>query len=381
MKPKIAIFINSLAGGGAERVTSYLLSYLADKGYTIILVLTTPNISYPVPKEIIIYHLDNAPESESGIIKLLKLPLLAYKYARFLKTNHITHSFSLLSRPCYINIMARWFSNHKFKLIISERNYPTLQYSGLHAQARINRFLVRWLYPKADLIISNAKASATDLINNFGVRKEKVKTIYNPIDIDRIKAIEKKEDFFDSNFINAVSIGRLVKEKNHTFLLDAVLPFKNLRLYIFGEGVQRPELEKKMVKLGLENRVFLMGFESNPFQYLKTADFFLFGSLNEGFPNVLMEAMCCGLPIISTNCKSGPDEMLELENPKQDDIMITKYGILTPVNNVELMKKALHYVINNSSFLDNCKPNLQKRIKAFKRESILENYTKTILKT
>jgi N-acetylgalactosamine-N,N'-diacetylbacillosaminyl-diphospho-undecaprenol 4-alpha-N-acetylgalactosaminyltransferase len=270
--------------------------------------------------------------------------------------------------------MARWFTNHNYKLIISERNYPSIQYSGSHAQAKINRFLVKWLYPKADLIISNAKASANDLIDNFGTQKQRTKTIYNPIDINEINTIQKKEGFFDSNFINAVSIGRLVKEKNHTFLIDAVLPFKNLRLYIFGEGVQRPELEKKMVKLGLENRVFLMGFESNPFQYLKTADLFLFGSLNEGFPNVLMEAMCCGLPIISTNCKSGPDEMLELENPKQDDIMITKYGILTPVNNVELMQKALKYVIKNPSFLLDCKPNLLKRIRFFEKKSILNQY-------
>jgi N-acetylgalactosamine-N,N'-diacetylbacillosaminyl-diphospho-undecaprenol 4-alpha-N-acetylgalactosaminyltransferase len=379
MKPKIAIFINSLAGGGAERVTSYLLSYLTDKGYTIILVLTTPNISYPVPKEVIIYNLDNAPESESGIIKLLKLPLLAYKYARFLKTHRITHSFSLLSRPCYINIMARWFSNHKFKLIISERNYPSLQYSGSHTQAKINRFLVKWLYPKADLVVSNAKASAVDLIKNFNIKKERAITIYNPIDIEKINTIEKKENFFDSEYTNAITIGRLVKEKNHTFLLDAIIPFDKLRLYIFGEGELREALESKILKLGLEHRVFLMGFDNNPYQYLKAADFFLFGSLNEGFPNVLMEAMCCGLPIISTNCKSGPDEMLELENPKQDDIMITKYGILTPVNNVALMQKALHYVITKPNFLENCKPHLLKRIQNFNLNYILNQYAEILI--
>jgi N-acetylgalactosamine-N,N'-diacetylbacillosaminyl-diphospho-undecaprenol 4-alpha-N-acetylgalactosaminyltransferase len=92
-----------------------------------------------------------------------------------------------------------------------------------------------------------------------------------------------------------------------------------------------------------------------------------------------MEAMCCGLPIISTNCKSGPDEMLELENPKQDDIMITKYGILTPVNNVALMQKALHYVITKPNFLENCKPHLLKRIQNFNLNYILNQYAEILI--
>ncbi|GLU44891.1 glycosyltransferase [Allomuricauda sp. NBRC 101325] len=378
-KQKIAIYINSLSGGGAERVTSYLLPYLVNKGHDVVLVLTEEKLAYPVPQEVPIHFLAKSKEKESGVLKLLKLPWLAFKYARFLKKENITHSFSLLTRPCYVNIMARWFTKHPYKLIISERNFPSMQYGGNGVQAKINRFLVNRLYSKADLVISNAKASAVDLVENFGVSEERTKTIYNPIDIDKIAAINKRDGFFDPNYINAVSIGRLVPEKNHNLLLDALVPFKNLRLYIFGEGELRPQLESKIKNLGLDNQVFLMGFENNPFQYLKTADFFLFGSLNEGFPNVLLEAMCCGLPIISTNCKSGPDEMLELKESRTDDIMFTDYGILTPVNHLECMQKALDYVLNHPEFLDNCKPNLHRRVQDFKREPILEEYRKIIL--
>ncbi|NYJ28034.1 glycosyltransferase [Allomuricauda sp. ARW1Y1] len=375
---KIAIFINSLAGGGAERVTSYLLPYLVNKGHAVVLVLTEEELAYPVPKEVPIHYLDKSGKNESGVAKLLKLPWLAYRYAHFLRNENITHSFSLLTRPCYINIMARWFTSHPYKLMVSERNFPSMQYGGNHLQARINNFLVKRLYPKADLVVSNAKASAQDLVDNFGVAKERTRTIYNPIDIDKIQQMEAIQDFFDSNYVNAVSIGRLVPEKNHTFLLDAVLPFNHLRLYIFGEGELRKSLEEKIQGLGLENRVFLMGFESNPFQYLKAADFFLFGSLNEGFPNVLMEAMCCGLPIVSTNCKSGPDEMMELNESKTDDIMFTDYGILTPVNDVACMQKALEYVLEHPEFLQACKPNLLQRIQDFRREPILEAYHQLI---
>ncbi|MHA7864096.1 glycosyltransferase [Flagellimonas marinaquae] len=375
---KIAIFINSLAGGGAERVTSYLLPYLVNKGHAVVLVLTEEELAYPVPKEVPIHYLDKSGKNESGVAKLLKLPWLAYRYAQFLRNENITHSFSLLTRPCYINIMARWFTSHPYKLMVSERNFPSMQYGGNHLQARINNFLVKRLYPKADLVVSNAKASAQDLVDNFGVAKERTRTIYNPIDIDKIQQMEAIQDFFDPNYVNAVSIGRLVPEKNHTFLLDAVLPFNHLRLYIFGEGELRKSLEEKIQGLGLENRVFLMGFESNPFQYLKAADFFLFGSLNEGFPNVLMEAMCCGLPIVSTNCKSGPDEMMELKEAKTDDIMFTDYGILTPVNDVTCMQKALEYVLEHPEFLKACKPNLLQRIQDFRREPILEAYHQLI---
>lgn len=375
---KIAIFINSLAGGGAERATSYLLPYLVNKGHAVVLVLTEEELAYPVPKEVPIHYLDKSGKNESGVAKLLKLPWLAYRYAQFLRNENITHSFSLLTRPCYINIMARWFTSHPYKLMVSERNFPSMQYGGDHLQARINNFLVKRLYPKADLVVSNAKASAQDLVDNFGVAKERTRTIYNPIDIDKIQQMEAIKDFFDPNYVNAVSIGRLVPEKNHTFLLDAVLPFNHLRLYIFGEGELRKSLEEKIQGLGLENRIFLMGFERNPFQYLKAADFFLFGSLNEGFPNVLMEAMCCGLPIVSTNCKSGPDEMMELKEAKTDDIMFTDYGILTPVNDVACMQKALEYVLEHPEFLQACKPNLLQRIQDFRREPILEAYHQLI---
>ena len=162
-------------------------------------------------------------------------------------------------------------------------------------------------------------------------------------------------------------------------MIDAVAPFKNARLYIFGEGELREDLEEQIDNLGISERVFLMGFESNPFQYLKVADIFVFSSNHEGFPNVIMEAMACGLPIITTNCKSGPDEIMELNETKSDDIMLTDYGILSPVENVELFKKGLSYCLEHPDYLAQCRINVKKRIQDFKREPILELYTAHIL--
>ncbi|OQD43084.1 glycosyltransferase [Croceivirga radicis] len=376
---KISIFIYSLAGGGAERAMSYLLNYLEEHQYPVVLVLMNDTIAYPIPSTIDTYYLEKSNPNESGILKLLKLPYLAFKYARLLKTLQITHSFSLLTRPCYINIMARWFTKHQYKLIISERSFPTKQYAGNHLQAKINRFMVKWLYPKADAILSNAKASKIDLVTHFKIPKEKISYIYNPIDLDKISGIVPNNDFYDSNYINLVTVGRLMTVKNHSFLIKAMEPFKNVRLYIFGDGELYDQLKTQIMALNLENNVFLMGFEQNPFTYLKAADIFVLSSIFEGFPNVLMEALSCGLPVISTNCQSGPDEMLELEQATDQDIMFTKYGILTPVNNLELMQKAIAFMIANPEFRKSCTENAPKRIKAYDKNHILKQYCEYIL--
>ena len=369
----------SMAGGGAERVMSYLLPHLKKNGHDVVLVLMNDTLAYPIPDEVPVHYIEKSKGDEPGIFKFIKLPWLAFRYAKLLRRLQITHSFSLLTRPCYINIMARWFTRHPYKLMVSERNYPSMQYGYNDAQSKINTFLVKKLYPQADLVVSNARASAVDLIENFNVDSNKTRVIYNPIDLDKINAITPITNFFDTEYINLVSVGRLQVVKNQKLLVQAVAPFSKVRLYIFGEGELRQELEEQILKLSLTDRVFLMGFESNPFQYLKSADFFIFGSNHEGFPNVLLEAMCCGLPILTTNCKSGPDEIMELKNPENDDIMITDYGILTPVGNLEVLKKGLSYCLEHPEYLKSCRIRVMERIQDFKREPILEAYTHHIL--
>ena len=296
------------------------------------------------------------------------------KYAKLLNQLQITHSFSLLSRPNYINILAGYFTSHPYRMIISERNFPSIQYGDNDIQSKVNRLMVKTLYNKADLIISNARASAKDLSENFKCDPKKIKHIYNPIDIRRINEIRSKENFFDPEYFNLVSVGRLEVQKNHQLIIHAMKDFPKARLYILGRGVLKKELESLIDSLDIKNRVFLMGFDPNPYQYLKGADLFVLSSNHEGFPNVLLEAMCCGLPILSTNCKSGPDEMLELSDPKEDEIMITSYGVLVPVGSLEHMKEGLAYCMGDQGFLEACSRNVKKRIMAYEKETILNSY-------
>lgn len=376
----IAIFIYSLSNGGAERVVSYLLPYLQKHGHNVHLVLMNEKISYPIPKDLQIHHLENSIPNESGFFKFIKLPFLAYKYGKLLKKLKITHSFSLLSRPNYINLMSATFTRHHSKVIISERNYPSLQYGYGDMQSKINNYLVKRLYPKADLVIGNSEANVKDLVENYGIKKDISRVIQNPIDIDVIEGIPPKNDFFDTSSINLITVGRLEPQKNYHLLLDTIAQVPNVRLFILGKGILENELREKVKRKNLQDRISFLGYDSNPYQYLKKADLFIFGSNHEGFPNVLLEAMCCGLPILTTNCKSGPDEIMDFKDTVKDDIMITPYGILTPVDNVSLMIKGLNYFIQNRDYMRSCKEQVKLRINNFAKDEILRRY-ETVLKS
>ncbi|SDE76316.1 N-acetylgalactosamine-N,N'-diacetylbacillosaminyl-diphospho-undecaprenol 4-alpha-N-acetylgalactosaminyltransferase [Pricia antarctica] len=370
----IAIFIYSMSGGGAERVVSYLLPYLKKQNHTVHLILMNTTMSYALPDDIPMHYLEKSKANENGIFKFLKLPFLAYKYAKLSKKLQLTHSFSLLSRPNYVNVLMRHFNKRPPKIIVSERNYASMIYGYGDMQSKINNFLVKSLYPKADLVIGNSKANVKDLVENYGIKKELTAVIENPIDLQKIEEIDPLPNFFDDAFFNMVSVGRFDPVKNQQLLIKALAAFPNARLYLLGKGILGNDLRKLVEDENLSDRVHFLGFDANPYKYLKSADLFVFGSNHEGFPNVLLEAMACGLPILTTNCKSGPDEIMELDKPAVDALMKTPYGILTPVDDVDLMAKGMAYFMENPEYLQSCKINVSQRIKAFEKEGILKAY-------
>ena len=165
-KKRLSILIYSLASGGAERVVSILLNELPNK-YDITLVLMKNKIEYDIPKEIKIAFLEDSDPYESGIAKLLKLPYLGFRYKRFCKENQITVSLSFMNRPNYINIFAKLFGN-RARTIISERAMPSLQHK-VGIQGKINRFLIKQLYPYSDVVTANSMGNSLDLRDNFGI--------------------------------------------------------------------------------------------------------------------------------------------------------------------------------------------------------------------
>lgn len=373
---RLGILIYSLSGGGAERVVSYLVSYCIKNNIDVHLILMNTSIKYDIPKETNIHYLEKSKASESGIIKALKIPFLAYKYAKLVKKLELTHSLSFLTRPSFVNVLSRKFTKYNYKVITNERAFPSLQYSYKGFQSTFNKKMIKSLYKKSEMVISNSYGNASDLVDNFEVPSKKMQVIHNPIDLEKINKIEPIKGFFDASKFNMVTLGRLDIGKNHIMLIKALHKLQNplLKLYIFGVGNMQEELEDLINKLDINAQVILMGFDPNPYKYLKSADLFVFGSNHEGFPNVLLEAMACHLPILSTNCQSGPSEIMELKKEKDNNIMLTDYGILTPIKHVDAMAKGMDYFVSHKEFIQDCIKNGQKRIKDFEKDRILKEY-------
>lgn len=347
MRKKLAILIYSMASGGAEKVISILLREF--KSYEITLVLMNDKIDYTLPDGLNICYLENSNPLENGFKKLLKLFYLGLTYKNFCKNNNIEISLSFMNRPNYINIVSRFFGN-KSKIILSERAMPSLQHkSGL--QGFINRLLIRKLYPYADKIIANSKGNCTDLINNFGIRN--IEIINNPIDIEEIKKLKDEEVTNNLRKFTFITVGRLDRGKNHELMINAFFSLKNrnTQLFIIGDGELKNKLQNQIKTLKLEEQVFLLGKKKNPYKYLSKADCFLFSSNHEGFPNVILEALACNLPIISTDCESGPREILSSNNKiiKTLSIDTCEYGVLVPVNDANNFRKAMDLLYHDNN--------------------------------
>lgn len=228
--------------------------------------------------------------------------------------------------------------------IVSER-VNTSAHLGSGLSGRLSRMLVQLSYRHATHIIAVSQGVADDLSATFAVPADIISVIANPVDTARImgQALEKYPAHPDEPYI--IGMGRLVENKNFGLLIDAFatasIPGK---LIIIGDGPLRPVLEKQIADHGLGERIILTGFIQNPFPLLANAQFFVLPSNAEGFPNGLVEAMSTGTAVISTNCKSGPAEILADKSTLSiDQMTLSEFGVLVPCNNVQAMADSLHH--------------------------------------
>jgi len=305
---KLSILIYSMGLGGAEKSLSLLLPYF-EKEFEVFLVLMNETIEFQVPKNIKVIFLEKSLPFENGIKKLIKIPYLSFKYAKFCQKNNIDISLSFMVRPNYINSLSKKFGNRS-KIIISEHSYPSYQYQNNNLQSKINKILIKYLYKFSDEIVAVSKAVKNDLEKNFALKN--VKVIYNPISKEEIiKKSKERVDDFNFDTYTYITVGRLDDGKNHEFMIKEFSKLKNnSKLIIIGEGVLKNYLQNLIKELNLENRVFLLGEKKNPYKYMLNSDCFLFTSKFESFGIVLIEAMVLNIPIISTNFGQVTQEIL-----------------------------------------------------------------------
>lgn len=338
---KLGVFIYSMAGGGAERVVSNLLIELA-KRYEVHLILMNDRIYYDIPNEVSIHYIEKSAPFENGIKKLLKLPFLGLKYKQLCKKIGIDIHFVWMNRPCYVAGFARMFGL-KGSMIFNECSTPSVLYKEKNLKSIISKALLKFLYPKADLIMPNSLGNLIDLEQNFHINREKMWVLYNAIDTQKITELSRED--IDSKLTRPffLSVGRLDSGKNHTLLIKAFSKLRNdeFDLVILGEGVLKNELLSLVKQLKLEKRVHLMGFEKNPYKYMSKCYAFVFVSLFEGFSNALIEALACQKLVISSDHKSGARELLG------DD----EWGVLVPVNDEIATQNAMQKAIDNKNFV------------------------------
>lgn len=327
---RIAFVINSMGPGGAERVLDQLMRMAPPGAWDCHLILLDDEKRWREPPETVTVHQLDTKRGMLAGIRALKTKLAAIKPA-------LVVSFLVRANVATV-VAARALG---IPCIISERSQLSTHLENEHAGLRRAAATAapRLTYPLADRVIAVSDGVRSDLVRRFGVKRDRVQTIYNPYDLDRIRREALADPEFELPERFLVSAGRLVRRKGFDDLLDAYAKASiDLPLCILGEGEERERLNGRIRAMGLDARVHLLGYARNPFAILGRAEMFVSPSHCEGFPNAIAEAMVLGIPVVSTDCPSGPAELLDgVETVGFDGVHRGKFGMLTPVERPDLL--------------------------------------------
>ena len=324
MKKTIVVITRSLYAGGAERVIAQLLNYFVQFTNCRLILLDDERILYKLDERIMVESIGR--QSNNKVLDKFK------RYTRIRKQVKIINPDVVLSMPEDIGIyVLASLAGLKIPVFVSERNNPWVM-----PDVKITRILRKLVYPTAKGIVFQ-----TEMAKSFFSSKiqGKSRVLLNPVDEKRIPEMYsgiRKKIF--------VSAGRLDKQKNFKFLIEGFCAFyknnQDFKLIIYGEGKQREELEKLISDKKMNNVISLPGRDNNLLESIKDCYTFILSSDYEGLPNVLIEAMCMGMPVISTDCPSGGPRTL---------IRNGENGILIPVGGEKELVAAMNWVTKDNN--------------------------------
>ena len=381
---KVLFIVNSLSHGGAEKVLSLLANNFHDKAlFTVEIVLLENVRTYPVSKDIKITAFSDDVQN-NAVKKLLMLPVNAVQLAKYVRQSNPDVVVSFIFRADFVNILSSFLTRKP--TIVSARVHTSSTYSQKSLGATINKFLIRTLYPKADAIINVSQGTQQDLTENFHIPSEKQCVIYNPYETEKIESLaEQTPDTLPplQRARTFVIVSRLRPIKNIEMIIDifATLP-EDTHLLIVGDGPHEAVLKARISTLKLQERILFTGPQENPYQFMKQAAIYLSASHAEGFPNALVEAMLCGCAVISTDCPSGPREILAPDTPfdalLKEGLEETPYGILVAVKDYEAYKSAMLRLLENQAKREALAISGRKRATDFRMDTILGQYAHKI---
>lgn len=326
---KICFLAPNLAGGGAERVVSILATYFADKNFKVDLLLAKAEGPY----------LNDLSEKVNIVnLNCEKMIYALPKIINYLKNNELDVLFSSQMHSSVILLWAAKLANSKAKIFIRQPTMLNPKFENRNLKNNLVQKIFLLSSNLADKIILSSKNMCDEYAAISSIPLKKLEIIYNPVPLDQIKKLANLVDkklpngLMNKEFILAV--GRFEKVKGFEYLIkafDIVKKSHDVNLLILGDGPLREDFSNLITDLNLNDYVFMPGFVSNPYYYMKRSKVFILSSLWEGFPNAMVEAMACGTPIVSTKCEGGAVEILENG----------KFGELVSIFDIENLAQAI----------------------------------------
>ncbi|MED3655562.1 glycosyltransferase [Heyndrickxia sporothermodurans] len=367
-KKTILVFIYQMGAGGAARTLLNIINNLDRTNFNPILVTLNYNGSY-----------EKDLKSDVKFIKLKteRLRWAIFPLAKIIRKERADIVFSTIPNYNIVAIFANLLSFSHAKNVIREAdNLGGNFFFNLKLQ------IYGLIYKKSSQIISLSEGVKENLIRRYKIRRKDIKVIYNPVDLKDIRnktitgsVSSDHISLFKGEEKIVITAGRLVEQKDHKTLLHAFAKVNEQvrsKLIILGEGPLKDILIKEAEQLNIQDRVFFIGFQRNPYIYFKQADLFVLTSIHEGFSHVIAEALATGIPVVSTDCKSGPREVLS----------DGKYGILCRVGDVDgIAKSMLKMLAYNNDQIRKIVDNGYKRAEDFDAKQIVKEYENVFLQT
>jgi len=329
---RILFVLPSLERGGGERVMLQLArSFLAGgREVHLAVLLGGGPLRGEVPDAAVLHELIPAGHARGFALARRVFP----KLVSLMRATRPDAVLSTMTGTNLLTVLACKQSHARPRLILREAS------SLINAPGFIKQKAMRWLYHRADVVIAVSRGVAGDL-RSLGIPDDQIRVIHNPVDPDRLRHLAGIGPVLPglAGAPYIIALGRLTEAKDYPTLLRAYAASQlrhSYRLVIVGEGEERANLECLILELGISEHVLLAGALNNPFRVLAGAALLVLSSRWEGYPNVLLEALALNVPVVATDCRHGPRELLHA-------------GRLVPLGDADALARAMDEGITNST--------------------------------